>query len=256
MKIEELSSFDIEYLFLNVRGKSVGETIDLIVTCGDDGVTQIPVTVPIDDIEVENDPDHSQEIKLNSEYTLKMKYPSLETFISNNFGLSEDQDEVEKSFEIIANCIDMVYDDENVYAGSETSKKEKIEWIESLTSEQFQMIEKFFNTMPKLSYTVKVTNPNTKKENSVKLEGLNRFFRLVMSHIDLVAYFKINFALMQFHKYSLSDVENMVPWERDIYVGLLRNHIEEENLKAQQKMPHRGSLNGTTIHKSKKNCTG
>ena len=76
VKIEELSSFDIEYLFLNVRGKSVGETIDLIVTCGDDGVTQIPVTVPIDDIEVENDPDHSQEIKLNSEYTLKMKYPS------------------------------------------------------------------------------------------------------------------------------------------------------------------------------------
>lgn len=176
VKIEELSSFDIEYLFLNVRGKSVGETIDLIVTCGDDGVTQIPVTVPIDDIEVENDPDHSQEIKLNSEYTLKMKYPSLETFISNNFGLSEDQDEVEKSFEIIANCIDMVYDDENVYAGSETSNKEKIEWIESLTSEQFQMIEKFFNTMPKLSYTVKVTNPNTKKENSVKLEGLADFF--------------------------------------------------------------------------------
>ena len=174
--VDNLATFDIEYLFLNVRGKSVGETIDLIVTCGDDGVTQIPVTVPIDDIEVENDPDHSQEIKLNSEYTLKMKYPSLETFISNNFGLSEDQDEVEKSFEIIANCIDMVYDDENVYAGSETSKKEKIEWIESLTSEQFQMIEKFFNTMPKLSYTVKVTNPNTKKENSVKLEGLADFF--------------------------------------------------------------------------------
>lgn len=176
VKIEDLSSFDIEYLFLNVRGKSVGETIDLIITCGDDGVTQIPVTVPIDEIQVETNPEHNQEIKLNSEYTLKMKYPSMSQFISANFGLTDDENEVEKSFDIIADCIDLVYDAENVYAGSDTSKKEKIEWIESLTSEQFQMIEKFFNTMPRLTYTVKVTNPNTKKENTVVLEGLADFF--------------------------------------------------------------------------------
>tara|TARA_B100000035_G_scaffold3560_1_gene3127 strand:+ start:4378 stop:5100 length:723 start_codon:yes stop_codon:yes gene_type:complete len=176
VKIEDLSSFDIEYLFLNVRGKSVGETIDLIITCGDDGVTQIPVTVPIDEILVETNPEHNQEIKLNSEYTLKMKYPSMSQFISANFGLTDDENEVEKSFDIIADCIDLVYDAENVYAGSDTSKKEKIEWIESLTSEQFQMIEKFFNTMPRLTYTVQVTNPNTKKENTVVLEGLADFF--------------------------------------------------------------------------------
>ena len=206
----------------------MGETIDLVVTCGDDGVTEVPVTVSIDDIQVVKDDDHSTDIELADGYTVKMKYPSLSQFVETNFQ-DDEKNQVEKSFNIVNKSIDMVYNDEEMFCTSECTKKELKEWVESLTSEQFQKIEKFFDTMPKLKHTLKVTNPKTKKENTIELEGANGFFRLSMSHVDLETYFRINFALMQYHKYSLTEIENMPPWERDIYVGLLKLHIEEEN---------------------------
>ena len=175
IKIDVLPSFDIEYLFLNIRAKSVGETIDLVVTCGDDGVTEVPVTVAIDDIKVVKSDDHSQDVELADGYTVKMKYPSLNQFIETNFN-QKDDDAVEKSFEIVASSIDMVYNDDEMFAASDCTKKELKEWVESLTSEHFQKIEKFFETMPKLKHTLKVTNPKTKKENTVILEGLTDFF--------------------------------------------------------------------------------
>ena len=176
VKIDQLPSFDIEYLFLNVRAKSVGETIDLVITCGDDGKTEVPVTVPIDQIKVSKSDNHSQDIALSDGYTVRMKYPSLQQFIENNFGDIEGQDVVEKSFDMVASTIDMVYNEEEMFAASECTKKELKEWVESLTSSQFQKIEEFFETMPKLTHTLKVTNPNTKKENTVVLEGLSDFF--------------------------------------------------------------------------------
>ena len=175
IKIDNLPSFDIEYLFLNIRGKSVGETIELIVTCGDDGVTEVPVTVNIDDIEVVKSDDHSPDIELADGYTVKMKYPSLSQFVETNFQ-DDEKNQVEKSFNIVAQSIDMVYNDEEMFSASECTKKELKEWVESLTSEQFQKIEKFFDTMPKLKHTLKVTNPKTKKENTIVLEGLTDFF--------------------------------------------------------------------------------
>ena len=174
--IGHLPSFDIEYLFLNVRSKSVGETIDLVVTCGDDGTTEVPVTVPIDEIKVTKSDDHSQDIELSDGYTVRMKYPSLQQFIENNFTEVEGEDLVDKSFDMVANTIDMVYNDEEMFSASECTKKELKEWVETLTSAQFQKIEKFFETMPKLTHTLKVVNPNTKKENTVVLEGLSDFF--------------------------------------------------------------------------------
>ena len=174
--IDQLPSFDIEYLFLNVRAKSVGETIDLVVTCGDDGTTEVPVTVPIDEIKVTKSDDHSQDIELSDGYTVRMKYPSLQQFIENNFTEVEGEDLVDKSFDMVANTIDMVYNDEEMFSASECTKKELKEWVETLTSAQFQKIEKFFETMPKLTHTLKVVNPNTKKENTVVLEGLSDFF--------------------------------------------------------------------------------
>ena len=176
IKVDQLPSFDIEYLFLNVRAKSVGETIDLVVTCGDDGKTEVPVTVPIDEIKVTKSDDHSQDIELSDGYTVRMKYPSLQQFIENNFTEVEGEDLVDKSFDMVANTIDMVYNDEEMFSASECTKKELKEWVETLTSAQFQKIEKFFETMPKLSHTLKVVNPNTKKENTVVLEGLSDFF--------------------------------------------------------------------------------
>jgi hypothetical protein len=177
VKVEELPTFDIEYIFLNVRGKSVGEAIEIIVTCSDDGITEVPVKIYIDEIQVQKDPEHSQEIKLDESLILKMKYPSLNEFIKNNFDFSSnDVSSIEKSFDIVSSCIDMVFNADECWAAADCTKKELNDWIETLTSQQFQEIEKFFNTMPKLSHTFKVTNPNTKVESEVTLEGLTSFF--------------------------------------------------------------------------------
>ena len=174
IKIEQLPAFDIEYLFLNIRGKSVGESIDLLVTCGDDGETEVGVTVPIADIQVVKSEEHTKDIEIGDGWTVKMKYPSLSQFIETNF--TESADTVEKSFQVIASCIDIVYNKDDMFAAADCTKKELKEWVESLTSQQFQKIEKFFETMPKLTHTLKVVNPKTRKEHTVVLEGLTDFF--------------------------------------------------------------------------------
>ena len=177
IKVEELPTFDIEYIFLNVRAKSVGEAIELIVTCSDDGTTEVPVKVYIDEIQVQKDPNHSTDINLGDGLVLRMKYPSLNEFVKNNFDFSSnDVSSIEKSFDIVSSCIDMVFNADECWAAADCTKKELNDWIETLTSQQFQEVEKFFNTMPKLSHTFKVTNPNTEKESEVTLEGLTSFF--------------------------------------------------------------------------------
>ena len=177
VKIDNLPIFDIEYLFLNVRGKSVSEALDLIVTCPDDGKTTVPVKVYIDEIQVVKDEKHSQDIKLDDKLTLRLKYPSLDEFIKSNFDFSSrDEGALEQSFEIIASCIDQVYNEEESWAASDCTKKELTDWVETLNTNQFKTIEEFFTTMPKLSHTLKVTNPNTKVESEVTLEGLASFF--------------------------------------------------------------------------------
>jgi hypothetical protein len=178
IKIEELPTFDIEYIFLNVRGKSVDEKLNLIVTCSD-GETQIPVTVYIDEINVQKNPEHTKDIKLDQKLVLRMKYPSLEQFIKNNFDFSNSEQSasnIEKSFDIISSCIESVYTDDDAWSASDCTKKELIEFIESMDSNQFKMIEKFFETMPKLSHTIKVKNPNTGLDEEIILEGLTSFF--------------------------------------------------------------------------------
>ena len=175
IKIETLPTFDIEYLFLNIRGKSVGEQIEVMVTCPDDNKTQVPMSINVDTIKVQKDENHSPDIVLDDVYTLRMKYPSLTEFIKNNFGALEDMN-VDDTFELIASCIDQVYSEEESWASEECTKKELITFIESLNSSQFKKVEKFFETMPKLSHTVTVTNPNTQVESDIKIEGLQNFF--------------------------------------------------------------------------------
>lgn len=177
IKVDTLPTFDIEYLFLNIRGKSVAESVELLITCGDDGTTTVPVTIFIDEIKVNKDPEHTPDIKINDEITVRMKYPSLDEFIQNNFVFENTtESEVERSFEIAANCIESVYTEEDAWAASDCTKKELISWIETLTSDQFKKIEKFFDTMPKLTHKFTVKNPNTGKDNVVILEGLSDFF--------------------------------------------------------------------------------
>ena len=175
IKVEKLSTFDIEYLFLNIRGKSVGEDIEVMVTCPDDGKTQVPMSINIDSIKIQRDENHTKDIKLDDVYTLRMKYPSLNEFIKNNFGAVEDMN-VDDTFDLIASCIDQVYSEEESWASEECTKKELSDFVESLNTSQFKLVENFFVTMPKLAHTIKVTNPNTKVESEVKIEGLQSFF--------------------------------------------------------------------------------
>ena len=175
VKISSLSTFDIEYLFLNIRGKSVGEDVEVMVTCPDDGKTQVPALINLDDIQIKIDKNHSQDIKLDDTLTLRMKYPSLDEFIKNNFASATEMN-VDDTFDLIASCIEQVYSEEESWTAEDCTKKELSQFVEQLSSKQFKEIENFFETMPKLSHTVKVINPNTKKENEVVLEGLQSFF--------------------------------------------------------------------------------
>ena len=175
IKVEKLSTFDIEYLFLNIRGKSVGEKIEVMVTCPDDGKTQVPMSIDIDSIKIHRDKNHSTDIVLDDTYTLRMKYPSLNEFIKNNFGAVENMG-VDDTFDLIASCIDQVYTEEESWTSDECTKKELSDFVESLNSSQFKLVAIFFVTMPKLSHTIKVKNPNTKVESDVKIEGLQSFF--------------------------------------------------------------------------------
>ncbi len=173
IKVDELPTFDIEYLFLNIRARSIGESIDLVITCPDDEKTKVNSTIYIDEIEVKKNDEHDINIKIDDTYTMKMKYPSLDQFIDENFVFEGQSD---NSFEIIASCIDMVYSEEEAWEAKDCSKKELLEFVEQLNSMQFKQIEKFFDTMPQLSHEIEVENPNTKVKSTVLLEGLASFF--------------------------------------------------------------------------------
>ena len=175
IKVDHLPTFDIEYLFLNIRGKSVGEDLEINITCPDDNETQVPVTINLDDIQVEKKEEHTNQIKVDDNIMMEMKYPSLNEFIKTNFDLNE-KNQMEQSFDLIGSCIDKIYTQDEVWATEDCTKKEMNEFLESMNSSQFKEIENFFTTMPKLSHTIKVTNPKTKVKSDVILEGLASFF--------------------------------------------------------------------------------
>ena len=175
-KVESLATFDIEYLFLNVRAKSVGETVDVNITCPDDNETQVEMSIDIDSIKVQKTRGHKNIIKLDDELSMKLRYPSLEQFVENNFEVTEGTSEVGQSLSMITSCVEMIYNQEESWEASDYSKKELDEFIEQLNTKQFKQIEKFFTTMPKLSHKITVKNPNTGVESEVVLEGLASFF--------------------------------------------------------------------------------
>ena len=175
VKVEQLPTFDIEYLFLNIRGKSVGEEIEVNIVCPDDEETQVSVTINLDDIQVQKTEGHTNKIKIDNEIMMEMKYPSLDEFIKNNFDMSGGSD-MDQSFELIASCIDKIYTVDEVWTASDCTKKEIRDFLEQMNSSQFKEIENFYTTMPKLSHTLEITNPKTKVTSEVVLEGLASFF--------------------------------------------------------------------------------
>ena len=171
-KVDQMATFDIEYVFLNIRGRSVGESVDVIVTCPDDGKTTVPVTIYLDEIKVIFDESHETNIKLDDTYSVQMKYPTMEQVMEAD----AENISVQESLELIAKCIDQIYSEEESFAASDSSLKELVSWVEDLEPKQFTKLENFFTTMPKLSHTITVMNPETDVESSVVLEGLGSFF--------------------------------------------------------------------------------
>ena len=177
IKVETLPTFDIEYLFLNIRGKSVGEDIAVNITCPDDEKTQVSVNINLDDIKVKKPEGHSKQVKLDDNLMMELKYPSLNEFIKNNFDPNDStRNPMEQSFDLVGSCINKIYSEDEVWVAADCSKKEITEFLDSMNSSQFKEIENFFESMPKLSHTVKITNPNTKVESDIVLEGLASFF--------------------------------------------------------------------------------
>jgi len=175
IKVDTLPTFDIEYLFLNIRGKSVGEELEVKLLCPDDNETYVPVMIPIDEIGILKNENHTNKIKVDDSLVMEMKYPSLAEFIKNNFDFNNDAT-MDQSFDLIASCIDKIYNEEEVWTAADCTKKEITSFLDQMNSSQFKEIETFFETMPKLSHTVKVKNPKTKVESTIVLEGLSSFF--------------------------------------------------------------------------------
>ena len=168
-KMDDLSIFDVEYIFLQLRGRSIQETIEIEVPCKDDPKTKVPVTVPVEAIKVDFPKGHTNTIKLNDTVTVVMKYPNLEYFTEVNF-----TDKEIDPYELVSTCIDRVYQGEED-CGSFTPKEAQ-DWLEQLTTDQFESIQKFFDTMPTLRHELTVTNPNTGVKTSSVIEGLVNFF--------------------------------------------------------------------------------
>ena len=174
IKVDTLPSFDLEYIFLKIRGASIGENIILTVTCLDDNKTQVEANINIDEVEVFKPEGHDKKIMFDDKTGIVMKYPSMKEFVEREFLQKEMK--TEEVYDYIADSIDQIFDDEEVYDSSTTTKKEFRTFVDSLTTKQFEKIQQFYTTCPKLSHTFKVVNPNTGKESEYKIEGLQNFF--------------------------------------------------------------------------------
>ena len=174
LKVETLPSFDLEYLFLKIRGASIGENITLTVTCQDDNETTVEANININDVEIYKPEGHDKKIMFDDKTGIVMRYPSMKEFVDREFLQKEMK--TEEVYGFIADSIDQIFDDEEVYDSSTTTKKEFRTFVDSLTTKQFEKIQKFYETSPKLSHTFNVVNPKTGKESSYTIEGLQSFF--------------------------------------------------------------------------------
>ena len=167
--VHSLPTYDIEYIFVNIRARSVGETIEVNITCPDDEKTVVPVEIDLNDLKVQKVEGHTNTIQLTDTIGMTMRYPSIK-----NLGAYAGKKDVAKmTFDVIADCIENVFDENEVY--EEMSKKELHDFIEQMTTEQFEKVQEFFDTMPKLKHTIKVVNPNTEVESEIVLEGMQSF---------------------------------------------------------------------------------
>ena len=174
VKVDTLPSFDLEYLFLKIRAASIGESIVLTVTCRDDNETKVEAIINIDEVEVIKPEGHDKKIMFDDNFGIIMNYPSMKQFIEREF-LQKDM-QTDEVYSFISESIEQIFQGEDVYDSSTTSKKEFREFVDNLTTKQFEKIQEFYATAPKLSHTFTVTNPNTGIESTFTIEGLSNFF--------------------------------------------------------------------------------
>ena len=175
LKLGEMPMFDVEYLFLNIRAKSVGEVSKLKVLCQDDMKTYAKIEIDLNEVEVQVDSEvHTNKIELSDEMGVIMKYPTISSFTTN--GIKNIT--AANMIDVIASCIAQIYDKkgEEVFDSKDSTQAELVDFVEQLNTKQFQEVQKFFDTMPRLQHTILVTNPKTKVESEVTLTGLNDFF--------------------------------------------------------------------------------
>ena len=171
LNVDDLAIFDLEYIFLRIRAKSVGEVVNLKLLCPDDEETYVDVSVNLDEVAVQFNEEHESTIQLDDSISLIMRYPQF-SFAQE----STEGSETEYIFKMIKSCIGTIVDGDTIYERADFTDKDLDTFLESLTSEHFQKMQKFFETMPKLQHEVKFKNPNTKKQQKVTLEGMNAFF--------------------------------------------------------------------------------
>ena len=174
IKLENLATFDLEYIFLNIRAVSIGEIVEISVTCQDDEKTQVKYSLNLTDVQVNFPDGHTNKIMLTDDTGVMMKYPSFDRFVENQFAQKEvNEDTV---IEIIAESIDQIFQGEEVFDSSTTTPKEFVQFVESLTNAQLEKLQKFFETSPRLEHKFKVKNPNTEVESDYTISGLQAFF--------------------------------------------------------------------------------
>ena len=174
IKVDLLPSLDLEYLFLKIRAASIGESLTLTVTCQDDNETTVETEINIDEVEVIKPEGHDKKIMFDEDSGIIMNYPSMKEFVDREFLRKEMQ--TQEVYDFIANSIDQIFQGEDVYDSSTTSKKEFREFVDNLTTKQFEKIQEFYATAPTLSHTFTVINPNTGIESTFTIEGLSNFF--------------------------------------------------------------------------------
>ena len=170
LQVKGLPMFDLEYVFIKLRSKSIGSEVEVTVTAPDDNVTQVPVKINLEDIQCVKEVGHTNNIKLTDQIGIIFDYPRIESVKFNA------ADGGEEAFNIMKNCVRQIYDTENVYEKNDMEDGELNEFLENMSHDQFEMVQEFFNTMPKVKLPVKVKNPKTGAEGEVVLEGMNSFF--------------------------------------------------------------------------------
>jgi hypothetical protein len=174
VKIEDLSIFDIEYIFLRIRSKAVGERVEMNFICKDDNETRVRYELDLDTIEVQYPEGHDKKIMLSDSSGIIMKYPGFDQFLKTQ--ILQKNPTTEEVFDIVIDSVHQIFEGEEVWEAGTTPRKEIAEYVEGLTTKQFEKIQKFFVSMPKLSHTVTITNPNTEIESEYEIEGLVNFF--------------------------------------------------------------------------------